>query len=194
MKGLRRILKCNIYNVLFVGPGSLHSVKDSPDRGFSWGFIELEDLKGRLEADHLTISGDFVGEADEKGDRCFAILREGRLVHYSWYSTVSTRVIGNSLIEYPEGWVYMYNAFTLPGYRGMGMYPTAVTQALNHLQSDGFDKCIALVNMDNPSSSVPLMKIGFSEIGKILVMAKGSSLIYTTNSCLNNGVKLVREA
>jgi len=190
-KVLRRVVKGEIFCLLSVERDSLPSVENDFGAGFSWGFIEARDLKCRLEPEHSTITESFVDKALEKGDRCFAVLHEGKLAHYSWYANSSTFVTEGVRIEFPEDWVYMYNAFTLFHYRGRSIYPKAVARALGSLPPYGFTTAGALVCLDNPRSMSPLLKIGFSEIGKMMVTDSWSNHTYTSKKCLLRGVKLV---
>ena len=190
-KVLRQALKCHMFSPLSAHCDHLPSVPEDFAADFSWGFIEAKELKSCLEPEHVTITEPFVDEAFEKGDRCFGVLHEGRLAHYSWYSTSRTRVMMNVHIDFPETWVYMYNAFTSPRYRGRKMYPTAVARALRSLLTGKFTTSVTLVGADNFSSLSPLGKIGFSEIGRMVVMARGSTRSYTSKQCLRQGVKLV---
>lgn len=192
LKVLRRTMKCHIFDLLHVEMDSLPSFQEYPEPGFSWDFIGVEDLLDFIGPEYVSISGKFIEDAFAQGDKCFAVLHEGKLAHYSWYSSASTSVMGNVRIEYPDDWVYMYNAYTHPDYRGMGLYPTAVARALKSLPADRFRACIALVNLDNPSSSSPMFKIGFSGLGKVLLIAAGKSMTYTDDKCLKKGVRLVR--
>ena len=188
---LRKALGCQVFHPLSVHRDRIPSVPEDNSREFSWVFLDARELKGCLEPEHVTVTDQFIDEAFAKGDKCFGVLHDGRLAHYSWYSSRRTRVMTGVDMDFPGSWVYMYNAFTSPRFRGRKIYPKAVARALGSFFTDGFTTGVTLVGADNFSSLSPLKKIGFAEMGRMVVMGKGGTRSYTSEQCLRQGVKLV---
>jgi GNAT superfamily N-acetyltransferase len=91
--------------------------------------------------------------------RCFVAEVNAKIVHHSWVTTGVARsggvVIGSAA-------AYIGPCFTLPQYRGLGIYPHVLTVILRYLQREGIAKALIQARKDNTPSIRSIQKAGFS--------------------------------
>lgn len=167
-------------------------VFSSNSHKYSFGFIEPEQLVKLIKPDEMTMTHAFADQAYAKGDRCFCIMDDAKLIHYSWYSTSPTHLTHGLEFHFPNDKVYMYNAFTDIAYRGQKLYPAAVSQAVKFYIDHGCSGAVTIIAENNYSSISAVEHIGFHKIGKFYVIYLGKHYVYPSTGCRNHGVSLVR--
>jgi hypothetical protein len=112
----------------------------------------------------------FLEEAMGKGDECFAILDGGALASYGWYSDKSTKVSDELELHFSSQYVYMYNGFTHPKYRGQRLHAIGMTMALNHYLGKGYKGIVSWVEANNFSSLRSCYRMGYKDFGDIHIL------------------------
>ncbi|HEX6574688.1 MAG TPA: hypothetical protein VF042_06915 [Gemmatimonadaceae bacterium] len=101
-----------------------------------------------------------------RGDRCFISWIDGRIVDACWTATGNIYVpYMNRTLHVPEGDVYSYDSYTLPEYRGRGLYMARNSFTAITTQSEGFRRSIALVAYENYSAWLILTRSGLKTLG-----------------------------
>ncbi len=101
-----------------------------------------------------------------RGDRCFTYWHEGQIVDAGWVAT--GRVYIPYLRRYlvlAQGDIYNYDAYTLPAYRGLGMYMARNSYVARYNQKEGYSRSLALVAVENKAPRVILSRSGLRPIG-----------------------------
>jgi GNAT superfamily N-acetyltransferase len=96
------------------------------------------------------------------GQTC-AVARHGTdVVGYCWMARTPVRVgeIGNTVVPAP-GEVYFYDAFTIPVWRGRGLFFGLLSRLLAQARSRGFDRGLIIVDTRNRASRRVIEKAGF---------------------------------
>ncbi|HYN83533.1 MAG TPA: hypothetical protein VES88_18800 [Gemmatimonadaceae bacterium] len=103
----------------------------------------------------------------EQGHRCFASWHGEKIIDAGWTATQSVVVpyLGRVLCL-DQGDVYSYDAYTLPEYRGYGLYMARNSFTARTNQREGFKRSIALVAPENYAAWVILTRSGLETIGK----------------------------
>lgn len=84
------------------------------------------------------------------GDRCFVARHNGRIVGVCWTATGRAwSAYLSRLIPLAADEAYMYDAFTAPSLRGMGIYPTLASATHLHCQSLGLRRVICVTVPEN---------------------------------------------
>ena len=138
------------------------SVEDSPEGITS----EDREVLARYGGDRLVRD---VDNALRRGERCVIPRAEGTLAGMAWI----TRVDGYA----PAGCgpaTMIERCFTLPEYRGRGIFPASLRQALQHLSRSGAGTAPVYIECStmNVSSATGISKAGFARIGLLLVVGR----------------------
>lgn len=123
------------------------------------------------------LSTGFLRQADERGDRCFAVFTaQGSLGCYCFYATQPTDIDHEFRFHFPGDMVYLYKAFTHPDWRGKGLNPLGVSSGICWFTRDlkpgaGF---VALVQTNNYPSIVSFEKMGFVITNTFRILGSGA--------------------
>jgi hypothetical protein len=142
------------------------------------------------------LSPQFVRDALGAGDECLAILREGKLAAYGWYSTRPTSAVSpEMLLHFSPGYVYMYKGFTLPGHRGHRLHAINKTRALQHYRAKGYRGMLSYVESTNFDSLKSNGRMGFEAFGSIYVVRLfGRHFALASPGCKRFDFRLARAA
>ena len=103
----------------------------------------------------------------EQGHRCFTSWHGEKIIDAGWTATQSVVVpyLGRVLCL-DAGDVYSYDAYTLPAYRGYGLYMARNSFTARTNQKEGFKRSVALVAPENYTAWVILTRSGLETIGE----------------------------
>src|SRR3990170_889706 len=152
------------YTPSFLPPGALH--------GFA--------------ADRATeMSRAFVDEALRNGDECYAICDGETLAAYGWYSTRPTPIDpADLMLEFADGYVYMYKGFTHNAYRGQRLHAIGMTRALQHYLDTGYRGIVSYVESTNFDSLKSCFRMGYQVFGSVYVVRIfGRSFAWASPGC-----------
>ncbi|MGH9938601.1 MAG: GNAT family N-acetyltransferase [Blastocatellia bacterium] len=138
--------------------------------GYTCEFLDPEKLMVLSKNPEYQLKRNFLDEALDKGDECFAILDGDCLASYGWYSNKSTKVSDELELHFNERYVYMYNGFTHPDYRGQRLHAIGMTMALDHYLNRGHKGIVSWVEANNFSSLRSCHRMGYREFGEIHIL------------------------
>jgi GNAT superfamily N-acetyltransferase len=121
--------------------------------------VEGADLV-RLSGDTaLGISAKFLRTIDGRNHHCFAAFVGDTVASYVFFAPASpTAIDGHLSFQFPEGWLYVYKAFTVPAWRGKRLLPHLLSEAMRRLNQRDF---VTLVVSDNHGSRRAFERCGF---------------------------------
>lgn len=160
--------------------------------GYTGGFLSEVQLRRFALDPRNEMDSDFLDEALAKGDRCYALLKDGHLAAYSWYSLQPTRIHPPQLVlEFDARHVYMYKGMTHPEHRGRRLYPIGINRALQWYQRCGKSGLVAYVESHNLDSLKSCLRLGYRIFGSIyLLRLLGRYLILNLPTCRRFGFRL----
>lgn len=96
------------------------------------------------------------------GQACAIAHHEGEVVAYCWLASTPVWVgeIGHAVVPGPED-VYLYDAFTMPGWRGRGLFPAMISRLLALARSQGRKRALIFVGAGNRASRRAIERAGF---------------------------------
>jgi ribosomal protein S18 acetylase RimI-like enzyme len=117
---------------------------------------------------------------------------EGETVaHFTWFATQPTLVDPDWRLEIPEGFVYKYNAFTFPEFRGRRLDSYVSNRALVDIRSRGYTSLICLVPHTNFPSLRSNARLGCQVLGSILLWKRGGwSKTHVSRSLRQEGIRI----
>jgi hypothetical protein len=187
--GLFKLLRGML--LLKVNPSYLECPSD-----YTCRFLSKAQLRYYAQDPENHIETDFLNEALDKGDRCYAILDGNKLAAYSWYSHQQTRIDpADLLIDFNPRYVYMYKGLTKPEYRGQRLYLIGMNRALQWYQQRGSQGMISYVESTNFESLKACMHLGCQIFGTIyLLRFLGRYLLLATPACRRFDFRLLEVA
>ncbi len=134
---------------------------------------------------------EFVRDAINGGDDCYAIVEGNALASYGWYSKVPTPVDRDLRLHFSPQYVYMYKGFTAKAYRGKRLHAIGMTLALNEYRNQGFRGLVAYVESNNFDSLKSCYRMGYKTCGHIRVLRVASRyFIHNGPGCRDYGLNL----
>lgn len=162
------------------------------DARYKGGFLDETAIR-RLGGDPLLdMSESFISEALSKGDRCYGFLDGDRLINFGWYSLTPTKMSEELQFRFPDGYIYLYKAFTHPDYRGQRLHGIGTLRALEEYLARGFRGIVCHVHSNNFASLRSSYRMGFVDIGSIgLARVFSRYVIRPDRECRTFGVSVV---
>lgn len=101
-----------------------------------------------------------------RGDECFAVWDEGRIVHAAWAATERAYVgyLRRDLVLQPDE-MYAYDAFTRPSHRGMGLCSLRGIHMLQHYRERGYAHSFGLAAVENQAGFAQVRAVGYVPTG-----------------------------
>lgn len=131
---------------------------------FEFKKIPLTELEKLAEDRSLDLPGSFLEVLENRDDVCFGLFEKssGLLVCYSFFATQATEVHSQYFFQFPAKWVYVYKSFTHPRYRGKGLLPYVLKQAVPSFE--GLFGYITMIQAHNLASLRAFESIGFHRV------------------------------
>ena len=130
----------------------------------------IEAAIRRATADDLERLGRVVTESKlalfrqrfEAGRLCFVALDGEKVAFFGWISLEDEYEPHTQTTIHPgDADVYLYDAHTVPEYRGNRLYPATMTAALQDLKRQGYRKAISIVFESNLAARKAMRRMGF---------------------------------
>ena len=144
----------------------LPPLRDAP-LAAEYGFLSETDALGYTALRGYTTAAEVVARL-RRGDRCFAAWSSGRLVSARWIARGETHVeyLGRTLRLRPDE-VYLYETYTRPDHRGLGLSAAAGTRLLHALAAEGVACVVAGVMPESHAAVRAWQKAGYRRVGTI---------------------------
>lgn len=139
--------------------------EDEPDRD-----ANIEGFEGRLlshdevmrffdRADDESYSRAFALEALARGDRCFGVFEEGRLLWYCWFARAAAPIFDDvdATADFP--YLYVYNAHTDPAHRGRGLHRIGSESSARFFAAEGYRAFTAYIEVLNLAALIAARKM-----------------------------------
>ncbi len=123
------------------------------------------NTKSREKAESLTslVGKEIVNVRFNRGEVCGVARLNSEVVSYCWVAFQQAEVGEiNRTIKLRNNELYFYDAFTLPDYRGRGLFPALLTAILGFARSQGCSRALIFSLRENRPSVRGIEKAGFS--------------------------------
>lgn len=101
------------------------------------------------------------------GGRAYGAFIGGRLAHVSWLITCEIEPATGNVIGLREDEVEITACFTVPEFRGLGLYPLAIREICEIARGKGFRTVFMKVRPENLSSKRGIVKAGLTWAGAV---------------------------
>ncbi len=149
----------------------------------------------RDTGDDYVYSSGFAAEALARGDRCFGVLENGRLLSYCWYARESAPVFDDVDAVVDAPFLYAYNAYTHPAHRGRGLHQIGVNASARFFAREGVRAITAYIEANNLPPLIAARKMGEEAVGWVaLYRARGKVRWVATPGCRRGGFRIRRRS
>ena len=105
------------------------------------------------------------------GRRCYVAKHKGQIVSSEWYildGGLDSIFLGRRF-QFADNEVFVYNAFTIPAFRGKGILPYLQAESARAIAAHNPHKTriLALINVANKASLCAYAKAGFTRVGRV---------------------------
>jgi hypothetical protein len=121
---------------------------------------EINDAKKNLDKPYWEFSCNLYDGVTD----CFVCKYDNAIAHISW---IYYKQNPNRILDLQVGEAEIKYSFTLPQFRGKGIYPVTLISIQRYLKKNGFTRIFICTKEDNYSSVKGIEKAGFTFIRKI---------------------------
>lgn len=156
--------------------------------GFEGRFLSHDEVKKFANDPDNDLPESFLDYAFGKKDECYALLHNGELAAYGWYSNNPTRISNDLCLHFSNSYIYMYRGFTRKEFRGKRLHAVGMANALNKYAQIGYKGLISYVEANNFRSLKSVFRMGYKKFGNIYVLKLfGYPFVTKTTSCRKFG-------
>ncbi|MGB5515632.1 MAG: GNAT family N-acetyltransferase [Thermoanaerobaculia bacterium] len=131
---------------------------------------DLSDLNGFRPS----LSARSILERFERGDDCFAVRLDGRIVHTAWVAFHRARVEYLSrdiMLERDD--TYIFDTYTAPEFRSLHLAQARAAFVANYYSERGFRRSLGLVALENRAGLAVPESLGYQRIGYYSALGVG---------------------
>lgn len=164
----------------------------SLDSKYNHGFLDNKEIEEFAKNKINQLKSDFIIQALEKSDECYAITEGKTLASYGWYSREDTLTdIENYKFCFDPNYVYMYKGLTHNDYRGQRLHAIGMSWALKKYLEKEISGILSYVEAVNFDSLKSCFRTGYEEIGKIYLFSfLGLKYQYISPGCYKYSIRL----
>ena len=152
-----------------------------PPEGFQFMFLTPDQCRAFAQDPEYQMPAGFLERSLAKRDRCFACLDGDTLASFAWFTTEPTTTSELFDISFDSAYVYQFQAFTHPRYRGRRLHAYVKMLALDALSKEGCRGLISIVEFDNAGSLTSNRRMGKVVAGWLVIgKAFGRQFIYAS--------------
>lgn len=148
---------------------SLNNKNLTGDDRFQITRLDPTWLSRNVDLKEYQMDKNFLNRVQRKRDICYGILNNGKVASYTWYSNKPSLLLDGELeLRFGDKYLYEYNSFTHPDYRGQRLVSIGFSTAARELLKLGYHHLIGVVAFDNFSSLKSLYRKGGKKVGQFI--------------------------
>ena len=170
----RRVARVDRLLLLSIDSNSILALEEYNDelvhlKGDSLGSLIEEAERAMLVAGE---SPRWVNPRLARGDQFFGWRAGSRIACFGWV-TFNSRFVGPLRLSDAKSRAFLYNFYTMPESRGVGLYPKLLRRAVINLREQGISEVLIDVNSSNKASLRGIIGVGFEPLGCIDLLVIG---------------------
>ena len=168
-KIIRRLLRKPQFRRLVIVAKTLDGSLTAYQARIPFDFEELPQDVQKIEASLAHIPAEHrndIGRRVHRGDLCHIAKRNGQIIFVSWIAFGDCYSYAmDKEYELADNEAYLYSAYTLPEFRGNGIYPAVHSQSLRLLKDLGYKRILAFIASENSAAMRMPEKLGYDKVG-----------------------------
>jgi hypothetical protein len=132
------------------------------------------------------LNNNFVQEALKRNDFLYGctVQNTDQIIAYGWYAYQPTIINNHLVFHFSQNYLYMFNGYTEPDYRGYRLHGIAMGLCAINAPSYGKKGLISYVNAENYRSLHSCKRLGYDIVGTILaIKLLNKTYIFSTKGC-----------
>lgn len=180
-----RVLRCMTLSQHDVDPGFL----EEPE-GLVVKHLTATEFSALSNATGL-ISEVSLRERAERNDWSTVVLEGESIAAYGWYSNSPCPIDEVHAFHFDRRYVYMYDGFTDPAYRGRQLHAFGMAHAVRKVTQDGSMGLVSYVEADNFASLRSVKRLGYKILGSCRsVRLFGRDIAWGSKACRAHHISL----
>ena len=139
-------------------------------------FLSQEEIVSLTRDPESRVSVPFAEIVLAKGDECYAIFDGQHLASFGWYSQKPTLLQPRLTLHFDPSYVYMYNGYTFPEYRGQRLHAVGMSRALKEYSDRGLKGLVSVVQSNNLESLRSCYRMGYKDFGTLRAVGLSGKL------------------
>jgi hypothetical protein len=168
---------------------------DVAEPGLEARLLTCQDVARFFDREHgYSYQYAFAADALARGDRCFGVLKGGRLLWYCWYARGPAPVFDgvNAAVDFP--FLYVYNAHTDDAHRGRRLHTIGARTSARFFAREGYRAFTAYIEATNLPPLLASRRMGERVMGLAVVRrTAGGVRWFATRGCKRAGFRLTRK-
>lgn len=164
-----------------------------------------EGLEGRLltcddvvrffdRTEGYSYSRSFAIDAVSRGDRCFGVFEDGRLLWYCWYAREAAPVFDDVHVVADFPFLYAYNAHTDADHRGRGLHRIGIELSARFFAQEGYRAFTAYMEAHNLAPQIAARRMGENLVGFVALCRFADRVrCFATSGCRGAAFRIRRK-
>ncbi|MBT5050007.1 MAG: GNAT family acetyltransferase [Rhodospirillaceae bacterium] len=152
--------------------------------GYEECFLREQECLQFLETADTDMKKHLVRQIFAKGDACHALLKDGDLASYGWYTNATSTLPSLAILSFDRPYVYMYQGYTAVAHRGQSLHGIGMARALLAYSERGHRGIVSVVDARNYESLRSIHRLGYKIFGRIYIIRwREKYLVWKSNGC-----------
>ena len=164
-RGVNRLLLYHTFRGIWISFPNLNKKYLEAPPQFQARFLSQEEIASLVSDPEGHVSEQFAEIALAKGDMCYGIFDGQHLASFGWYSQKPTLLQPRLTLHFDPSYVYMYNGYTFPEYRGQRLHAVGMSRALKAFSDRGCKGLVSVVESNNLESLRSCYRMGYKDFG-----------------------------
>lgn len=168
---LQKLFDFRILQCLYVSKENVNPTFFHPKGSLSYGWIDEKALREFSKQYPHLVSSALLQNFLEKGDQCYGVKDGEQIISFCMYSNKSTLVTDQLKMFFNDRYIYIYNGYTDPRYRGKNLHAYSMALAMKKYQEeDGMLGLVTYVEAYNTPSLKSCYRMGYQKLGCIWII------------------------
>ncbi len=171
---VQRLIVLDVQCLMRLDTNASHSSSDDSN-----GVVRLLDefeLRNLADDEENDLTAHTIDRLQVSNNFCFGAVVDNRIAGYAWFSLESVPADHNRGnhpatgvgLAYPANMAFMYNAFVMKCFRGIGIYPLVIRESAKQLRDlSGVEYVICTAEWTNYAAKSSCRKAGYKPIGLV---------------------------
>jgi len=174
---LRRAVTLDIAWLMMLERGRVPPPRET-HQGHAASLLTTHDVELLAENAENDLPAELASRLTDSRNFCVGLFVDGELASYAWFALDSIEAEHNRGANpatgvgftFPPNVAFMYKGFTVPRFRGRGLYGTIPQHALELLSEHGVTSILSTADWSNSAALSSCERIGFFPIGRVWVL------------------------
>jgi hypothetical protein len=179
-RAANRITRVAVWDALVLTPDRVDESYLRAPSGILGRWVDAKDMAAYASVEESQLTEEGLVRSIARKDRCYGLFEGEELTSYGWYTSKPARLseVSRSLtLRFDPSYVYLYDAFTLPRYRGRRLHGVGMASALDSMVRAGHRGVLSYVDSSNFASLKSCRRVGCDIFGRVTIVRVGAQFV-----------------